>query len=266
MPESTIFITGTDTEVGKTWVSAALLQLLGRHGAALGCKPVSAGQTHPQPGEAPFAPFNEDVRWLQACSVPAVGDAPLLDAQVGPIQLDEPCAPHIAAARQGLSWDQDAAPLRSTVLGAVEALAARSRWLVVEGVGGWAVPLAQGWDSAALARDVCPPGSTGGVVLVVGLRLGCLNHALLTAQAVAASGLRLLGWVAKSGPQPMAHEAENLATLDALLPAPRLGHIPWLGDADVGHALRYDAAALRALAMRAASHLDQARLLRALGS
>jgi dethiobiotin synthetase len=202
------FVAGTDTEVGKTAISAALLHLLGADGSrTAGCKPVAAG-TVTRDGLC----FNEDVRALRDAS-----SLNLSDAEVGPCQLRAACAPHIAAEVQGRSIDREA--LRR----AVAALARRAEWLVVEGVGGFRVPLGKGWDTADLACDLGLP-----VMLVVGLRLGCLNHAILTADAIAGCGLRLAGWVANTVDAAMSHREANIAALVECLPAPCLGIVPRL--------------------------------------
>jgi dethiobiotin synthetase len=141
----------------------------------------------------------------------------LREAEVGPIQLRTPCAPHLAARLEGT------AIRRAEVLAATRAPLHKLQLAFVEGVGGWRVPLdeAAGWDSADWAQELGAP-----VILVVGLRLGCINHALLTAEAVAARGLPLAGWLANTVDGSMLQHAENVATLAALLPAPCLGQVP----------------------------------------
>lgn len=207
-----LFVTGTDTEVGKTRVSAGLLHLLAAQGLrASGCKPVAAGVS--AQGERWV---NEDVEALRAAS-----SVELSEADVCPCLLREACAPHIAARLEGVAISRDA------LVAHVRALGTRADALVVEGVGGFCVPLGDDWGSDDLAADLGLP-----VVLVVGLRLGCLNHALLTAQSVHSRGLRLAGWVANRIDPQMAHADENISTLERLLAArhgaPRLGTIPWL--------------------------------------
>lgn len=205
------FVTGTDTEVGKTRISAALLHWCAQQGwRSAGFKPVAAG-TECMDGTW----VNTDVRALRDASSVA-----LSDAEVGPFQFEAACAPHIAAALQGRSIE------RGAILRAAQALAARTDVLVVEGVGGFCVPLGSDWDSADLAVDLQFP-----VVLVVGLRLGCINHALLTAQAVRARGLRLAGWVGNAMAPDMPWRDENIATLNQHLlayGAPCLGLVPYL--------------------------------------
>jgi dethiobiotin synthetase len=148
-----------------------------------------------------------------------VQNAGLSEAELGPLQLRTPCAPHLAARLEGR-------PIRrAAVLDGLRSLLPRLDIAFVEGVGGFRVPLdeAAGWDSADLARELAAP-----VILVVGLRLGAINHALLTAEAIAARGLRLAGWVGNSVDGQMLQHAENLATLSSLLPAPCLGRVPRL--------------------------------------
>lgn len=206
-----VFVTGTDTEIGKTAISAALVGLLARTGLRVaGLKPIAAG-TALIDGER----INEDVHALRAASSVTL-DVP----EVCPCQLDAACAPHIAARLEGRTIDRDA------VLAAVHAAAARCDRLVVEGVGGFNVPFDDDgrWSSADLAVDLGLP-----VILVVGLRLGCINHALLTAEAVRARGLHLCGWVANVVDPQMPHLDGNLDALArGLGSAPCLGLVPRL--------------------------------------
>lgn len=202
-----IFVTGTDTDVGKTLVSAGLLHALAkRHRRVVGMKPVAAG----------VVPWGED--WgcedalaLRAASTLAV--PPQLD---NPVLLLEPLSPHIAAARAGVQIDI-AAIVRS-----YQALAAQADAVVVEGAGGFQVPLTDTETGADLAVALGLP-----VVLVVGLRLGCLNHALLTAEAIRARGLTLAGWVANRIDPDMAAVEDNVAYLRARLAAPLLADVPY---------------------------------------
>jgi len=208
------FVTGTDTEVGKTRVSAALLNWVASKGLVVaGFKPVAAG-TALIDGRR----VNEDVGLLREAS-----SADLTDAEVGPFQFDAACAPHVAAALEGRTID------RSVILEAGRALLARSDFLVVEGVGGFCVPLGPDWDSSHIACGLALP-----VILVVGLRLGCLNHALLTAEAIKARHLPLAGWIANTIDPGMAYLEHNLSTLrhelDERQQVPCLGVIPWLDD------------------------------------
>ena len=210
------FVTGTDTGIGKTCVSAGLVHLLGQAGfRTAAVKPLAAGQDW-----VDGRWVNEDVQRLRLAS-----NMDLRDAEVGPLQLRAACAPHIAAQLEGIQISRDA------VLSAVRAVAARADVTVVEGVGGFRVPLTTGWDTADLAVDLQLP-----VILVVGMRLGCISHALLTAEAVRARGLHLVAWVANVVDADMPYLADNLAALAHAangLQAPCWGHVPRL--ADPGH-------------------------------
>jgi dethiobiotin synthetase len=202
-PKPTWFVTGTDTEVGKTFASCALLHALSAQGVrAVGMKPVAAGTG--ADGR------NDDVEALIAASgVKAPRDL------VNPYLFAPAIAPHIAAAESGRDIEL------ATIVDAYTRLDALADALIVEGVGGFCVPLGPTLDSADLAQTLGLP-----VILVVGMRLGCINHALLTCQAIAARGLTLAGWIANSIDPAMHRFAENLAALDARIDAPRLGVIP----------------------------------------
>lgn len=203
-----LFVTGTDTGIGKTRIAAALLHALGRGGLRVaGFKPVAAGCE-----DTGAAQVHDDVRRLRAAS-----SVPLDDDAVGPCRLAAACAPQVAAELEGRTIE------RRVLLAAARALVARCDLVVAEGVGGFRVPLGDGWDSADLATALGWP-----VVLVVGVRLGCLNHALLTAEAIAARGLRLAGWVGNAADPRMAYRDETLAALRVRLGAPCLGVVPWL--------------------------------------
>ena len=200
------FVTGTDTEIGKTLISSALLHALGTAGVrAAGMKPLAAG------AELRDGLWhNEDVDQIHAA-------APLkLPRELTtPYLLRTPAAPHIAAQIDGVTIE----PRR--ILDCYAQVRAQAEAVVVEGVGGFRVPLTDRYDTADLARDLGLP-----VVLVVGLRLGCISHALLTAEAIAARGLQLVGWVANTVDPAMGHMADNIEALAARLPAPLLGHVP----------------------------------------
>lgn len=210
------FVTGTDTGVGKTLIASALVHLLGQRGLRVAAmKPVAAGAVW---REGVWR--NDDVEQLIA-----VANVSLPREMVCPYELPQALAPHIAAE---LSGTQLRLP---TILRAYERLCEQAEAVVVEGVGGFRVPLGAGFDTADLARELQLP-----VVLVVGLRLGCLNHAALTAEAIAAQGLRLAGWVANTIDPHMAQIERNIATLRALLPGPCLGCVPWLTATECSHA------------------------------
>ena len=202
-----LFVTGTDTGVGKTLAACALLHRLRARGLrALGMKPVAAGVE-----PTPEGPANADVVALRAASS---WPAPL--KLVNPYCFDPPVAPHLAAAQAGVRIGIE--PIRQ----AFGALRDSADAVVVEGVGGFLVPLNEREDAADMAAALALP-----VVLVVGMRLGCLNHALLTQQAVAARGLRLAGWIANSIDPQMARFEGNLQALRERIGAPLLGVISY---------------------------------------
>ena len=202
-----ILVTGTDTGVGKTLASAALLHALAkRHLRVVGMKPVAAG-TMPVDG----VNANEDVLALRAASTCRV--PPELD---NPVLLPDPVSPHIAAARAGARIDI------AHIVACHRRLALLADAVVVEGAGGFHVPLSPTETGADLALALGLP-----VVLVVGLRLGCLNHALLTVEAIRARGLTLAGWIANHVDPDMLAQDDNIAFLQKQLQAPLLASIPW---------------------------------------
>lgn len=201
------FITGTDTGIGKTWVGCGLIAALRERGhTAIGMKPVASGCRRSAQGLR-----NEDALHLQQAS-----SLSLPYQAINPYAFEPPIAPHIAAREVGV--DISFAHLRDRV----GELACLADYLVVEGVGGWRVPLGREGDVGSLALVLGLP-----VILVVGVRLGCLNHAFLSAQAIAADGLPLAGWVANLIDPQTERSAENLETLRAGIAAPCLGMIPW---------------------------------------
>jgi len=206
------YVTGTDTGIGKTVVSTTLLHGLRGHGLrAVGMKPLASGCE-----STPEGWRNEDALALQAASAPRPPYG-----VVNPYALPEPLAPEIAAAEAGVAIELT--PIRA----AFAQLQAMSDVVVMEGVGGWAAPLSATLDQADLARALGLP-----VVLVVGMRLGCLNHARLSAAAIAADGLRCIGWIANEVDPEMARRDENFALLKARLPMPCWGRLPYRPNAD----------------------------------
>ena len=195
------FVTGTDTGVGKTLVACGLLRACVARGVrAVGMKPVATGVA---PGVA------GDVEQLvSAANVAAPRE------EVNPYGFVPPIAPHIAARQAGVDIELE------RIEAAFHALAARAQVVVVEGIGGFRVPLGPSTDTAQLAARLALP-----VVLVVGMRLGCLNHALLTAEAIASQGLRLAGWVANHVDGEMLEPAENVRALEQRIAAPLLARI-----------------------------------------
>jgi dethiobiotin synthetase len=213
------FITGTDTGVGKTLIATALVHGFAQAGRrVVGMKPVAAGASL-QDGQL----LNEDVAQLITASNI---DAPL--AHINPYVFESPIAPHIAAAQAGISMSIPKLKLD------FEVLANAADVVVVEGAGGFLVPLNDTEDMAGLAVALGLP-----IVLVVGMRLGCLNHALLTAAAIEARGLRLAGWVANSIDPQMTNFAENLDSLNQRISAPCLGIVPYSAALDFGQVSAY---------------------------
>nr|WP_314544985.1 dethiobiotin synthase [uncultured Massilia sp.] len=213
------FVTGTDTEIGKTLISSAILHKLVQQGQrACGMKPIAAGAE-----ERDGMLHNDDAAMLRAA-----GNVNLPQHITTPFMLREPCAPHIAAALEGVTIEP--VPIMTAyaeILGASDAT-------VVEGVGGFCVPFSNDFDSADLAVQLNLP-----VVLVVGLRLGCINHALLTAEAIVARGLVLAGWVANQVDPDMRFADENIAALQQRMPAPLLGRVPRLAEPTAAQAAAY---------------------------
>jgi len=202
------FVTGTDTEIGKTLVSCTLLHALARAGVrAAAMKPVAAG-AELRDG----AWRNEDVDQLAA-----EAGVVLPVSMTTPYLLRDAAAPHIAAAQEGVHIDL------AHIADCYARVAAAADAVVVEGVGGFRVPLSDSHDTADLAQQLGLP-----VVLVVGMRLGCLNHALLTADAIAARGLTLAGWVANVVDPGMRYGVDNVVALTQRLNAPMLGTVPRL--------------------------------------
>jgi dethiobiotin synthetase len=201
-----VFIAGTDTGIGKTHAASTLLHALRGAGyTACGMKPVASGCV-----ETPEGWRNDDALALQAAS-----SEPRTYDLINPVALPDPLSPHLAAAHAGV--EISLAPMRA----AFDQLCDGHQRVVVEGVGGWLVPLAPGLFASDIAKRWQLP-----VILVVGMRLGCLNHALLSARAIEADGCRLLGWVGNCVDPTMAALEENLATLRELLAAPCLGVLP----------------------------------------
>lgn len=197
------FVTGTDTEVGKTFVTCALLHVLRIQGVrAVGMKPIAAGTD--ADGK------NDDVEALIAASGV---QAPR--KLINPYLFQPAIAPHIAAEEEGRSIDI------GSIITAFNSLRGMADTVLVEGVGGFCVPLGPDCDTADLAQKLKLP-----VILIVGMRLGCINHALLTQQAIAARGLKLAGWIANRIDPQMSRFEENLAALTKRISAPLLGIVP----------------------------------------
>lgn len=202
------FITGTDTEIGKTVVAAALTRALAASGRRVAVmKPVASGAE----------PTAEGLRNADALALMAAANVPAAYERVNPYCFVPAVSPHIAARDHGTAVDL------SVIRTCFEALAAHADRVVVEGAGGWLAPVTESAAMADMALALRLP-----VILVVGLRLGCLNHALLTHESIRSHGATFAGWVANSIDPAMERAAENLATLRSRLGEP-LALIPPLG-------------------------------------
>lgn len=211
------FVTGTDTEVGKTAISCALLAAAAEAGwRTAAVKPVAAG--------CDDKGHNDDALQLLDCITESLDYD-----QINPVALEDPIAPHIAAEREGkrVQASRLAGICRGVMLG-------KADFVLIEGAGGWRVPINPRETLADVAVEL-----KVGVILVVGMRLGCINHALLTAEAIRRDGLVLAGWVANQPGERMACHQENLDTLRRLLPAPMLGEVPLLSPFEPGVASKY---------------------------
>ncbi|WP_177417967.1 dethiobiotin synthase [endosymbiont of Lamellibrachia barhami] len=202
------FITGTDTGCGKTEVTLGLMHRLQAEGLSVaGLKPVAAG--------AVLTP--EGLRNDDALKIQAQSDISLPYEKVNPFAYEAFIAPHLAAKSEGRPIS-----LRKIQADFIELSALADR-VIVEGVGGWRVPLGHGVTLPDLVRLLNLP-----VILVVGLKLGCINHTLLTEESILGSGLRLAGWVGNHIDPDMDAQRENIETLCSWMPAPCLGEIPYM--------------------------------------
>lgn len=200
------FITGTDTECGKTEITLGLMQSLQNRGkSVVGMKPVASGAELTLDGLR-----NEDALRIQRQS-----STPAPYELVNPYAFEPPIAPHLAAtmAQQEIDF--------KFIQECQQRLAISTEMVVVEGVGGWRVPLGADGDISALAKFLNLP-----VILVVGMKLGCINHALLSAAAIQSDGLSLAGWVANIMDPKMLELEANLETLKQAISAPCLGVVP----------------------------------------
>lgn len=222
------FVTGTDTEIGKTTIAAGLLHAARRAGlSTAAAKPVASGCQLTADGLR-----NDDALALLAqCSLP------LRYEEVNPKAFAAAIAPHLAARDDGVLLE---VPELSAAVRTI--LDKGADFTLVEGAGGWRVPLSGTAKLSDLARALQLP-----VILVIGVRLGCINHAVLTAEAILGDGLPLAGWVANIIDPHVARLQDNLDTLIERLPAPSIGQVPHLPSAAPEHV---------------AQHLDLSRLIR----
>lgn len=210
MAKEKFFVAGTDTDVGKTLVSAGLLCAAQQQGlSTLGLKPVAAGCEETVDGLR-----NDDAMMLQAYSTKKISYT-----EVNPIALKEPIAPHIAAHHSNVNLS--ASRIQGYIAGTL--MCNRVDFTIVEGAGGWRLPLNPRESLSRVVQELKLP-----VILVVGMRLGCLNHALLTAEAIKADGLTIAGWVANQVDPDMLAYGENLESLKYMLTVPFVGEIPCL--------------------------------------
>lgn len=219
MTKHAFFVTGTDTDAGKTLVATGLLAAARARGlSTLGLKPIAAGCTRTEQG----------LRNSDALALMAQTSIDVVYEQINPVALEAAIAPHIAAQQEkrSLSADRLAGFCRSSLR--------QADFTLVEGAGGWRVPLNPTETLANLAQVLRLP-----VILVVGVRLGCINHALLTAEAIRNDGLALAGWVANLRDADMPVLQENIASLAQRIAAPCLGMVPNLADASAEAAAAY---------------------------
>ena len=208
----TLFVTGTDTDIGKTFVTAGLVRALRASGRdAVALKPVASG----------FVPGPDGLRNADIEALHAAGDGALNRAEINVYAFEPAIAPHRAAEIAAV--EIQLGPIRQSYAVASK----RHQDVLVEGVGGFAVPLSPGLMLADLVRALDLP-----VLLVVGLRLGCISHALLTAQAIAAAGLRLVGWISNELDPEMSEAAASIEAIASRIGAPLLGRIPQHADAE----------------------------------
>jgi dethiobiotin synthetase len=201
------FITGTDTDVGKTWATVALMQVFKQQGkSVIGMKPVAAGCNQQQQ--------NEDALLLQQHASVAVDYA-----LINPYAYQQAVSPHIAGVDNPVVLDK--------VRDALRLLQSKADTVFVEGVGGWYAPINDQQAVSDMAVYLNLP-----VILVVAIRLGCINHARLTDEAIRASGLSCVGWIANCTDDAMLSRTENIATIEKLLHAPLLGVLPYQEQAD----------------------------------
>ena len=202
------FITGTDTGIGKTRVTLAIIQAYKARGMKVsGMKPVASGCIE-KDGELK----NEDALIIQSIS-----SEPYSYKQINPYAFKEPIAPHFAAENAGTSIDIE------KIVDAYNSLAEQNDIVIVEGAGGWRVPMSADFSTCDVVRALDIP-----VILVVGLRLGCINHALLTNQAIQSDNILLAGWVANCIDQDYQNVGKTVQTLARHITAPLLGKLSFL--------------------------------------
>ena len=210
MTAEALFITGTDTGVGKTLVSVSLVKALVRHGLRCAVmKPIASGSEHTPAG----------LRNADALALAEASNVAVPYASINPYCFEPAISPHIAAEEAKIEVDVGLIKTR------FDALASSADFVVVEGAGGWYAPISKSKSMADLPKSLNIP-----VLLVVGVRLGCLNHALLTKLAIEASGVELAGWVANSIDPKIERAAQNLSSLERMLGSEPLAVFPFVPD------------------------------------
>jgi len=205
MVAKALFITGTDTEIGKTEVTLGLMAAIQKRGhRVLGMKPIASGAE----------PTEDGLRNDDALRIQRQGSLDIAYPMINPYAFEPPIAPHLAAKEAGVELDFQ------QIHNNLNILSRQADYVIVEGVGGWKVPLGINGGVAEMTLTLGLP-----VVMVVGLRLGCINHALLTAESIISSGCHFIGWIANAVDSDMAVQQENISTLERELPAPLLGKI-----------------------------------------
>lgn len=206
-----IFITGTDTDVGKTFVSSGLLTGIRSHGFLVaGMKPVASG----------CAKVNGELKNDDALMLLNSSDSPLAYHEVNPYALSEPVSPNIASKVDGQTIDL------THIRNCLTTLEKRFQFLVVEGIGGWETPLGERSSVADMARQLNLP-----ILLVVGLKVGCINHAILTERAIVGSGCNLIGWIANQCDPNVSSVADIYSSLTDRLTTTKFGLIPFVSSA-----------------------------------
>ncbi|WP_423807174.1 dethiobiotin synthase [Photobacterium damselae] len=202
------FVTGTDTEVGKTVATRAILHAAGHADIKMsGYKPVASGSSRTEGGLR-----NSDALYIQEASV-----VELSYQEVNPYAFEEPVSPHLAAEREKRTIEFE------VLTQGLDNLKQKSDVVLVEGAGGWRVPVAREQFLSQWVQQQKMP-----VILVVGVKLGCLSHAMLTAEAIERDGLEVVGWIANRINPGEENYAENIQMLEAQLPGKKLGEIPYM--------------------------------------
>jgi len=208
------FITGTDTGVGKTLVAKTLLIVLAKAGyKTIGLKPVASGSSNTKWG----------LRNHDACALKKCATEKLPYEQINPYAFQEPIAPHIAAINTGIKLT-----VKKIIFAAKPALTMSADYIIIEGAGGWLTPLNQSETIADLAQAFNYP-----IILIVGIRLGCINHALLTLKCMENSGIKLQGWIANIIENKMRYAMDNIRTIEKCTKTQLLTVIPYQADGKV---------------------------------